>query len=144
MAKKVSSAVKNVENFINKHTIASLIGIILAVFIGGYLLNLFMGGGLMYKNMEFFGNSNMNGRIVYYHMNGCPACQAFNPTWDQFESQYTGDKSIEKIEQAQAGNDLTTYNISGFPSVVKLDAQNALVDTFESERTVANLLSFAA
>ena len=78
MGKKASSAIKNVENFLNEHSISSLIGIILAVFIGGYLINLFIGGGLMHKNTEFFENSNMNGRIVYYYMNGCPACQNFN------------------------------------------------------------------
>ena len=146
MAKKVSSigVVKKVENFVNQHTISSLIGIILAVFIGGYLLNLFMGGGLMYKNMEFFENSNTNGRIIYYYMNGCPACQAFNPTWDEFKTQYDGNMTIEKIEQNNAGSDLTTYNISGFPTVVKLDAQNTLVDTFNGERTVANLNNFAS
>ena len=144
MAKKISSTVKNVENFVNKHTIASLIGIILAVFIGGYLLNLFMGGGLMYKNMEFFQNSDMNGRIVYYYMNGCPACQQFDPIWEEFESQYKGKMSIEKIEQNDAGNDLTAYDIKGFPTVIKLDAKNALVDTFNEERSVTNLNNFAS
>ena len=144
MGKKASSAIKNVEIFLNEHSISSLIGIILAVFIGGYLINLFIGGGLMHKNTEFFENSNMNGRIVYYYMNGCPACQNFNSTWEQFESQYSGNMSIEKIEQSNAGNDLSIYNIQGFPTVVKLDSQNTLVDTFNSERTVDNLLNFAS
>jgi hypothetical protein len=144
MGKKASSAIKNVENFLNEHSISSLIGIILAVFIGGYLINLFIGGGLMHKNTEFFENSNMNGRIVYYYMNGCPACQNFNSTWEQFESQYSGNMSIEKNEQSNAGNDLSIYNIQGFPTVVKLDSQNTLVDTFNSERTVDNLLNFAS
>ena len=143
MVKKVSNTIKNVENFVNKHSIASLIGIILAVFIGGYLLNLFMGGGLMYKNMEFFENSNSDGRIVYYYMNGCPACQQFNPIWEQFESQYNGKMSIDRIEQAQAGDDLIKYNIQGFPTVVKLDHENTLIDTFSGDRTVANLETFA-
>ena len=96
------------------------------------------------ENIEFFENSNMNGRIVYYYMNGCPACQNFNSTWEQFESQYSGNMSIEKIEQSNAGNDLSIYNIQGFPTVVKLDSQNTLVDTFNSERTVDNLLNFAS
>ena len=39
MAKKVSSTIKKVENFVNKHSISSLIGVILAVFIGFYLTN---------------------------------------------------------------------------------------------------------
>ena len=141
MAKKV---LKNVENFVNKHSISSLIGIILAVFIGGYLLNLFMGGGLMYKTIEGNTNmnSNMNGRIVYYYMNGCPACQQFNPIWDEFETQYNGDMSIEKIEQANADNDLSAYNVQGFPTVIRLDSQNTLIDTFNGPRTVDNLNSF--
>ena len=146
MAKKVSSTIKKVENFVNKHSISSLIGIILAVFIGGYLLNLFMGGGLMYKTME--GNTNMNsnmhGRIIYYHMNGCPACQQFDPVWDDFTQQYSGNMSIEKIEQANAGNDLNAYNIKGFPTVIRLDSQNAFVDTFSNDRTVDNLNTFVA
>lgn len=141
MAKKV---LHKVESFINKHTIASLVSIILAVFIGGYLLNLFMGGGLLYKNMEFFENSNIDGRIVYYYMDGCPACQSFNPVWDEFTSQYTGKMSIEKIEQTNAGRDLNVYNITGFPTVIKLDSQNTLIDTFNDERTVEKLNSFAS
>lgn len=146
MVKKLSNSIKNVENFINSHTIASLIGIILAVFIGGYLVNLFMGGGLMYTNIEGNSNmnSNMNGRIIYYHMNGCPACQQFNPIWDECVKQYSGEKSLEKIEQANAGNDLTRYNIKGFPTVIKVDSQNTLIDTFDLERTVKNLLNFAS
>ena len=103
-----------------------------------------MGGGIMYNNVELFENSNMNGRIVYYYMNGCPACQQFNPIWDDFSSKYNGEMSIEKIEQNEAGNDLTAYNIKGFPTVIKLNAQNGLVDTFSGPRTVENLNTFAS
>tara|TARA_B100000963_G_scaffold357112_1_gene378595 strand:- start:1474 stop:1908 length:435 start_codon:yes stop_codon:yes gene_type:complete len=144
MSKKLSRTIKTAESFINKHSISSLIAVILAVFIGGYLINLFMGGGIMYNNVELFENSNMNGRIVYYYMNGCPACQQFNPIWDDFSSKYNGEMSIEKIEQNEAGNDLTAYNIKGFPTVVKLNAQNGLVDTFSGPRTVEDLNTFAS
>ena len=63
--------------------------------------------------MEFFENSNIDGRIVYYYMDGCPACQQFEPIWEEFEKQYKGLMSLEKIEQSQAGNDLNAYNIKG-------------------------------
>ena len=122
-------------------TLVSLLAIILAVFVGGYILNLFIGGGLFY-NIENFENSNINGRIVYYYMNGCPACEQMNPIWDSCVSQYNGDKSLDKIEQAQAGSDLVKYNIQGFPTIVKLDAKNNLIDEFNMDRTITNLLNF--
>ena len=59
----------------NKHTIGSLIGIILVVFIGGYLLNMFMGGGL-FSRIE--GNANMENKLTFYYMNGCSHCDKFN------------------------------------------------------------------
>lgn len=143
MAKKISNSVKNVQKLFNSHTITSLLAIILAVFIGGYLVNLFVGGGLIYYNVEGMANGNPE-KIVYYYMDGCPACQQFNPIWNEFESQYKGSLTIQKIEQNEAGNDLSKYNIQGFPSVVKLNSNGELMDTFSGDRTVQNLNNFVS
>lgn len=134
MAKKFS--VKNAEKIMNKHSIGSLLLIILVVFIGGYLINLFMGGGVFHSYKE--GNTNMGNKLTYYHMTGCKHCDKFSPIWDEFTSNYSGppDITFEKIESANAPSD-----IKGYPTVI-LTKSDGSTSTFNAQRTVGELQNF--
>lgn len=126
---------KSVETAMNKHTIGSLIGIILVVFIGGYLLNMFMGGGL-FSRIE--GNANMENKLTYYYMNGCGHCEKFNPIWEEFTKNYSGTPPItfEKIESANAPS-----SVKGYPTVI-LTKKDGSTSEFNAQRTVGELQRF--
>ena len=128
-------SLKSLETGMNKHTIGSLIGIILVVFIGGYLLNMFMGGGL-FSRIE--GNANMENKLSYYYMNGCGHCDKFNPDWDEFKNNYSGTPPItfEKVESANAPSD-----INGYPTLF-LTKKDGSRTEFNADRSVSGLQKF--
>ena len=128
-------SLKSLETAMNKHTIGSLIGIILVVFIGGYLLNMFMGGGL-FSRIE--GNANMENKLTFYHMNGCSHCDKFNPIWDEFTTNYSGTPPItfEKIESADAPS-----SVKGYPTVI-LTRKDGSTSEFNADRTTGELQRF--
>jgi len=128
-------SLKSVETAMNKHTIGSLIGIIVVVFVGGYLLNMFMGGGL-FSRIE--GMTSGQNKLTYYHMNGCGHCEKFNSVWDDFTSNYSGTSPItfEKIESANAPS-----SVKGYPTVI-LTTKDGSTSEFNADRTTGELQRF--
>ena len=128
-------SLKSLETGMNKHTIGSLIGIIFVVFIGGYLLNMFMGGGL-FSRIE--GNANIENKLTFYHMNGCGHCDKFNPIWEEFTTNYSGTPPItfEKVESANAPS-----TVKGYPTVI-LTKKDGSTSEFNADRTTGELQRF--
>lgn len=128
-------SLKSVETAMNKHTISSLIGIIVVVFVGGYLLNIFMGGGL-FSRIE--GNANMENKLTFYHMNGCGHCDKFNSVWDDFTSNYSGTPQLnfEKV-----GSDNAPSSVTGYPTVI-LTSKDGSTSEFNADRTTGELQRF--
>tara|TARA_B100000989_G_scaffold272040_1_gene229212 strand:+ start:328 stop:747 length:420 start_codon:yes stop_codon:yes gene_type:complete len=132
MVKKTNMSMKGFEKTINDHSITSLLVIIVVVFLGGFLLNWFMGGSL------YEGNSNMGNKLTYYYMEGCGHCNNFNPIWDEFTSGYSGPPEVtfEKIESKNAPS-----SVKGFPTVVLTKADGSTSE-FNADRTVGELQNF--
>ena len=130
MGKKLS--LKNLEKTINNHSITSLLLIIFIVFLGGFLLNWLIGGGL------YEGNANMGNKLTYYYMDGCGHCNKFNPILDEFTSNYKAPPKItfEKIESKKAPS-----SVKGFPTVV-LTKSDGSTSEFNADRTVGELQNF--
>lgn len=126
------------KNMSSKHTIGSLIFLILAVFIGAFLLNYFIGGGL-FNTIEPFDN---NTKLVYYYMEGCGHCNNFNSVWTDFTSQYEGNLTLEKLNQKDHESDIKKHNITGFPSVVLVSPNGDKIADFEEDRSVESLNDF--
>ena len=132
MAKKSTMNMNAFEKTINNNSIKSLLVIILFVFLGGFLLNWLIGGGL------YEGNTNMGNKLTYYYMDGCGHCNKFNPIWDEFTSEYKGPPKItfEKIESKDAPS-----SVKGFPTVV-LTKSDGSTSEFNADRTVGELQNF--
>ncbi len=97
-----------------------------------------------YFNKDIFTNMNVENfendrrkKVVYFYMNGCPHCESFSPIWDEFTQ--TSPLATHKIESADAGEMMTRYNISGFPTILLLDENNNKLAELEGDRTLANL-----
>lgn len=133
------ASLKSVKNNLKKNTIGSMLILLLVVFVGGYLLNMLMGGGLLNRRMENFENGT---KLVYFYMDGCPACNQFSPVWNEFKSKYSGPLTLEKLEQNVAADDLEKHNIKGFPTVLLISPNGTKLKEFTGERTVANLNAF--
>ena len=72
-------------------------------------------------NVENFENDGKK-KVVYFYMNGCPHCDSFSPIWDEFKQ--TSKLPTHKIESADAGEMMSKYKISGFPTIILLDENN--------------------
>ena len=108
------------------------------LFVLRYVYKTFLFSYFSAFNLEGFGQPK---ELVYFYMNGCGHCKKFSPTWDQFASSYNGNLKIRKVERADAGSELETYQIKGFPTVLLLDGNGGKKE-FEGERTIQGLESF--
>ena len=109
------------------------------LFVGALMLIIFY-----YFNKTIFTNMNSenfenNGqkKVVYFYMDGCPHCDSFSKTWDEFIK--ISPLPTHKIEGAKAGEMMNTYNISGFPTILLLDENNNKLKELDGPRTVAGL-----
>ena len=87
-------------------------------------------------NVENFENDGKK-KVVYFYMNGCQHCESFSPIWDEFKQ--ISSLPTHKIESADAGEMLSKYNISGFPTILLLDKNNNKLKELEGDRTLAGL-----
>ena len=87
-------------------------------------------------NSENFENNGQK-KVVYFYMNGCPHCDSFSPIWDEFKQNCP--LPTHKIESANAGEMMNTYNISGFPTILLLNENNTKLKELDGPRTLAGL-----
>lgn len=87
-------------------------------------------------NSENFENNGQK-KVVYFYMNGCPHCDSFSPIWDEFTQNCP--LPTHKIESANAGEMMNTYNISGFPTILLLNENNTKLKELDGPRTLAGL-----
>jgi thiol-disulfide isomerase/thioredoxin len=144
-------AIKNVlpivaiSKFVKKpiNLIYLAVGLVLLYVIVYYVLP---SNGLVKENFE---NANVDSmlsdnskKLVYFYMTGCGHCKNFTPTWDQFTSANSSSIKTYKFEQAQVRDQITSYSISGFPTILLLDENNAKIDEYSGERSVEALTSY--
>ena len=104
------------------------------------------------SNMSFkenFENANIDSmnkdnstKLVYFYMNGCGHCKNFTPIWDEFCSANSTTIKTYKFEQSQAQEQIRSYNISGFPSILLLNENNSKIDEYNGARTVEALKNY--
>lgn len=98
---------------------------------------------------ENFENANVDSmlsdnstKLVYFYMNGCGHCKNFTPIWDEFCSANSSSIKTYKFEQSQVQEQISSYSISGFPTILLLDENNAKIDEYNGQRTVEALTSY--
>lgn len=106
---------------------------IVALLIIFYYFNKYV---LTNMNVENFENDGKK-KVVYFYMNGCPHCDSFSSTWDEFTQ--TSPLATHKMESADAATMMNKYKISGFPTILLLDENNNKLKELEGDRTLANL-----
>jgi thiol-disulfide isomerase/thioredoxin len=87
-------------------------------------------------------NKDNSTKLVYFYMNGCGHCKNFTPIWDEFCSANSSSIKTYKFEQSQVQEQITSYSISGFPTILLLDENNAKIDEYSGQRTVEGLTSY--
>jgi len=120
----------------NKFLLMALI-IVLVYFAGKYILNYFRNQGLI----EGYTNGN---ELVLCHMNGCGHCDTLMPEWDKASDENTTNIDMRKVEKddSEASNLFKKHNVSGFPTILLLDASGNKLDTYAGERTKEGLLNY--
>lgn len=108
------------------------------LFVVRYVYNTFLYSYFSAFNLEGFGQPK---ELVYFYMNGCGHCKKFSPTWDQFASGYKGNLKVRKVERSDAGSELDTYQVKGFPTILLLDGNGGKKE-FQGDRTIQGLESF--
>jgi len=107
-------------------------------FSGIMLFMLYMLYSVPLINRESFGNPKS---CTYYYMNKCGHCERFTPEWDKFVQSYNGPVKMRKVEMSDAGSDLETYKIKGFPTVLIID-ENGETKNYDGPRTSEGLKKF--
>jgi thiol-disulfide isomerase/thioredoxin len=92
-------------------------------------------------NVDSMNNDNST-KLVYFYMNGCGHCKNFTPIWDEFCSANSSSIKTYKFEQSQVQEQIASYSISGFPTILLLDENNAKIDEYSGQRTVEALTSY--
>jgi hypothetical protein len=92
-------------------------------------------------NVDSMNNDNST-KLVYFYMNGCGHCNNFTPIWDEFCSANSSSIKTYKFEQSQVQEQIANYSISGFPTILLLDENNAKIDEYSGQRTVEALTSY--
>jgi len=128
------------KGILSNNSIYTLLLIIFLTFVGGFLLQ-----KIFNFNLEGYeGQQQIPSKVVYYYMDGCPACKDFEETWNNFSNSYNGVLEIEKIERKEAGEDvLNKHDVKGFPTVLLVDTKDNKIKEFTNDRTVDKLMDFA-
>ena len=126
----------NLKKTFTNPKIISLIIVILVVFVGGFILNRLMGGGIMHENLD-----NINKpQLTYYYMEQCGHCKRFSPEWDLFYKNNNNNSNFNcnKIEAQEKDPSVT---IKGYPTVILYKPDGSEIE-FDGERTAKKLESF--
>jgi thiol-disulfide isomerase/thioredoxin len=141
MAKKV----KNINLDMKNNKIFTILGVIIAAFLIGFLLNKIFGINVM--NIEGYENENENPNIItYYYMENCGYCKAFNPEWEKFTKKYKSNPhlKIKKIDSGADFKDEHTKLVKGYPTVIldKNDFSKPILFEGDRDRTLDGLEKF--
>ncbi len=99
-------------------------------------------GYKMVENMT--GSQDCSGKktVKYFHMDGCPHCNDFEPTWSEFQNSDTGDVCKQKVERGQMSESDQSLGVQGFPTVVLLDENGNKAGELQ-DRTLEGLQNLA-
>lgn len=126
----------NLKKTFTNPKIISLIIVILVVFVGGFILNRLMGGGIMHENLD-----NINKpQLTYYYMEQCGHCQKFSTEWDLFYDNNNNNSNFNcnKIEAQEKDPSIA---IKGYPTIILYKPDGTEIE-FKEERTAKKLESF--
>jgi thiol-disulfide isomerase/thioredoxin len=125
----------NLKKTFTNPKIISLIIVILVVFVGGFILNRLMGGGIIHENLD-----NINKpQLTYYYMEECGYCKQFTPAWDKFSKKYNNNNL--KCNKVEAREKDSSVAIKGYPTVILHNPDGTKIE-FNGERSENGLVSF--
>ena len=125
----------NLKKTFTNPKILSLIIVILVVFVGGFILNRLMGGGIIHENLVNMGKPN----LTYYYMEQCRHCKRFTPLWDMFSQKYSNNNlNCNKIE---ANEKDPSVEIEGYPTVILTKPDGTKIE-FTGDRNENGLINF--
>lgn len=80
--------------------------------------------------------------LIYFSMNGCGHCQAFNPEWDELVAKVAKDELLKgKITMLKLDSeDARKYGVDRFPTVMFVKGDEKV--EYEGDRTAAALSEF--
>ena len=96
---------------------------------------------LSYLGIEGFreGVDGGNKKVIYFHMEGCPHCDKFNPEWDKFAAE--AKIKTQKVESKEMSPEHKKLGVQGFPSVIMVKDGKKVAE-HKGERTKAGLDEF--
>jgi thioredoxin-like negative regulator of GroEL len=82
--------------------------------------------------------------LEYFYMDGCGHCVDFNKSgvWDKVENTKWNNVKVEKFNMKDARHRVEKFNIKGFPSIVMVEGDEKVVESFNDERTFPKIAEF--
>lgn len=126
----------NLKKTFTNPKIVSIIIVVLVFFVGGFILNLLMGGGIIHENLDNINSSE----LTYYYMEQCGHCKRFTPEWENFSKKYSSNKNLN-CSKIEAKNVDSSVEIKGYPTVILYKPDGTKI-VFDGERNENGLISF--
>lgn len=81
--------------------------------------------------------------VLLFYMNGCGPCNAVKPAFEEAASMAAGVAQFAQVERAVSQSLLDKYNVSGFPTIVKMTS-GSVRDVFNGPRSAQSIARFAS
>lgn len=119
-----------------------------------FLLVILLGSFFMYNNKNISENFSLKSNkytVEYYFMDNCGYCTSFENEWNKFTSEVSKASPPKKYDYAKynisevspGGERASKFKITGTPTIIITDSNDKLVKTYEGNRTVSSLITFA-
>lgn len=78
--------------------------------------------------------------LALFHMDGCPHCVKFMPTWEKFKQQHGDKVKTVELEAKKDEGVVSKHNVKGFPTIKYYpDGMSGKSKELEGDRTEDNL-----
>lgn len=133
------------KDFKKLHIIIRILVVALIFLVGRWVYKGLMWGNWDLNNYIIEGMENINkekaAEFKLCHMNGCGHCKKMMPEWDRLGSK-VGNIKITKTEQSEDPALMKKYKVQGYPTMVLLDADGNLLETYNGDRTYSAFMEY--
>lgn len=74
-------------------------------------------------------------KFILFHWKNCGHCKKMMPEWERFETVYSGNVYVGKVEKDEDPELVKKLGIKGFPTILVLDEKNDKIVDYSGERT---------
>ncbi len=136
---------KILKDFKKLHIVIRVLAVILVFLIGRWIYKGLIWGNWELNNYIIEGMKSINKdkatEFKLCHMTECGYCKKMMPDWDKLGSK-VGNIKITKTERNEDPEMMDKYNVKGYPTIVLLDKNGTLLETYDGDRDYTSFMEY--